>query len=124
MWHYGDAATQSLASGWVNSATGWNDTVSSYALLVDGTNVLAVEVHQIDASSSDISFDLSLTAATFTGACAGPDIRFAVIGDYGQAGQSLADVAARHAHLFIARGGGHIPGKYLCDLQGEDQDRY
>jgi hypothetical protein len=34
------------------------------ALLVEGTNVLAVEIHQSDAASSDVSFDLALTAAT------------------------------------------------------------
>ncbi len=32
--------------------------------LVSGTNVLAVEIHQADADSSDISFDLQLTART------------------------------------------------------------
>ena len=32
-------------------------------LLVDGENVLAVEVHQHSPTSSDISFDLRLTAA-------------------------------------------------------------
>ncbi len=32
------------------------------SLLVEGDNLLAVEVHQADASSSDISFDLSLEA--------------------------------------------------------------
>jgi phosphodiesterase/alkaline phosphatase D-like protein len=32
------------------------------ALLVAGTNALAVEVHQANATSSDLSFDLSLTA--------------------------------------------------------------
>jgi len=32
------------------------------ALLVTGTNVLAVEVHQSSATSSDVSFDLALTA--------------------------------------------------------------
>ena len=36
------------------------------ALLVAGTNVLAVEVHQANATSSDISFDLELVASTDT----------------------------------------------------------
>jgi len=31
------------------------------SVLVAGTNVIAVEVHQDDATSSDVSFDLSLT---------------------------------------------------------------
>jgi VCBS repeat-containing protein len=33
-----------------------------HSLLVEGTNVIAVEVHQADPSSSDLSFDLRLTA--------------------------------------------------------------
>lgn len=33
-------------------------------ILVDGNNVLATEIHQIYGISSDISFDLSLTAST------------------------------------------------------------
>lgn len=36
--------------------------------LVPGDNVLAVEVHQSVANSSDLSFDLGLTATTFTSA--------------------------------------------------------
>ncbi len=32
-------------------------------LLVDGTNVVAVEIHQVNNTSSDISFDLELTAS-------------------------------------------------------------
>lgn len=36
------------------------DTDSSF--LVDGTNVIAVEVHQVNRTSSDLSFDLSLIA--------------------------------------------------------------
>src|SRR4030095_8192708 len=40
-------------------------TVSlSSSLLVNGTNVIAVEIHQRTRSSSDISFDLQLTAST------------------------------------------------------------
>jgi hypothetical protein len=36
------------------------------ALLVAGTNVLAVEIHQVTPASSDISFDLELVAAPVT----------------------------------------------------------
>ncbi|MCK4999470.1 MAG: lamin tail domain-containing protein, partial [Anaerohalosphaera sp.] len=36
-------------------------------LLVDGMNVLAVEIHQNNANSSDISFDLELTATISSG---------------------------------------------------------
>jgi len=35
----------------------------SPSLLVAGTNILAVEVHQANATSSDLSFDLELSAA-------------------------------------------------------------
>ena len=34
----------------------------SPALLVNGTNVLAVEIHHVNATSTDISFDLELVA--------------------------------------------------------------
>ncbi len=37
------------------------------AALVSGTNVIAVEVHQRDNASSDLSFDLDLTATTIGG---------------------------------------------------------
>ena len=36
--------------------------VNGQDLLVEGTNVIAVEVHQTSSDSSDVSFDLSLTA--------------------------------------------------------------
>jgi hypothetical protein len=36
-------------------------------LLEAGTNILAVEVHQVNDTSSDISFDLELRAATAAG---------------------------------------------------------
>jgi len=35
------------------------------ALLVEGTNLLAVEIHQQSATSSDVSFDLRLTALAY-----------------------------------------------------------
>jgi hypothetical protein len=36
------------------------------ALLVEGTNLLAVEIHQQSATSSDVSFDLRLTALAYS----------------------------------------------------------
>ncbi len=47
------------------------------SLLVDGDNVLAVEIHQVNATSSDLNMDLELTASVFPGnqpptASAGP----------------------------------------------------
>jgi len=49
-------------------AAGADETTTFYAtnvspaLLVNGTNVLAVEIHQSNATSTDLSFDLELTA--------------------------------------------------------------
>src|SRR5947209_19864266 len=37
------------------------------SVLVAGTNVIAVEIHQANATSSDISFNLALLASTNTG---------------------------------------------------------
>lgn len=59
----------------------------SPTVLVTGRNMLAVEIHQNSPSSSDLSFDLSLSA-TLT-----DTTRFAVIGDYGNDGDAEADVA-------------------------------
>jgi hypothetical protein len=42
------------------------------ALLLPGPNVLAVEVHQAYASSTDIAFDLALTAADLAAVTRGP----------------------------------------------------
>ncbi|MBA3515423.1 MAG: fibronectin type III domain-containing protein [Pyrinomonadaceae bacterium] len=44
----------------------WFQTTISPGLLVNGTNVLAVELHQSSGASSDISFDLQLTATDGT----------------------------------------------------------
>jgi Calcineurin-like phosphoesterase/Beta-propeller repeat len=45
------------------------------SLLVNGTNVIAVEIHQVNGQSSDVSFNLELIGCD--------TVRFAVIGDYG-----------------------------------------
>jgi Calcineurin-like phosphoesterase len=63
------------------------------SLLVNGTNELAVEIHQANPTSSDISFDLSLIGSEAPATCAAPDVRFAVVGDYGTASQAEQDVA-------------------------------
>lgn len=42
----------------------WYSAIVSLGLLLNGMNVLAVEVHQSDAQSSDISFDLQLIGQT------------------------------------------------------------
>jgi hypothetical protein len=53
----------SLANFGITSAPPDNsiDTATLPNTLVDGTNVVAVEIHQYDLTSSDISFDFSLT---------------------------------------------------------------
>ncbi len=57
------------ASTLANGASGADESTKFYSqvipgsLLVAGDNVIAVEIHQDSASSSDISFDLRLTAA-------------------------------------------------------------
>ncbi len=60
----GTISYSTFASGVVGGDA--ESTFQSFALdvndLVDGTNVLAVELHQANASSSDISFDLTLEA--------------------------------------------------------------
>jgi len=57
-------------------------------LLLAGANLLAVEVHQSSASSSDIGFDLSLEATTYASATTVDTVTF---------GQQIADVSSgRH----------------------------
>ena len=41
------------------------DITASPGALVEGTNILAVEIHQANATSSDISFDLEMTGRRF-----------------------------------------------------------
>src|SRR5207247_1043079 len=48
--------------GGVDETTFYSQAVNS-SLLVSGTNVLAAEIHQANASSSDIIFDLELAGA-------------------------------------------------------------
>jgi len=60
----GPITTSTLASSVVAGAdesTFYEFTVPA-SVLVTGTNVIAVEVHQVSASSSDVSFDLSLAS--------------------------------------------------------------
>jgi hypothetical protein len=59
---YVTAAAVAVNGG--NEAASFSTNVSP-ALLVEGSNVLAVEVHQQSATSSDMSFNLALTAAGF-----------------------------------------------------------
>jgi hypothetical protein len=45
----------------------WFSSIVDPALLRTGTNVLAVEIHQVNATSTDISFDLRLTGSVTLG---------------------------------------------------------
>jgi hypothetical protein len=53
-----------VAVGATDETTFYSQPVST-SLLVNGANVLAAEVHQANGSSSDVSFDLTLTGDTF-----------------------------------------------------------
>jgi type 1 glutamine amidotransferase len=59
------------STNWAVTAVGGADESAFFttnvnpALLIDGTNLLAVEIHQQSATSSDVSFDLRLTALTY-----------------------------------------------------------
>jgi hypothetical protein len=70
----GTISYTTLASTSIGGAdeSAWNPATINPKLLVSGTNVLAVEIHQSDATSSDISFDLSLSGAGVTTAPAAP----------------------------------------------------
>lgn len=52
-----------------SAESAFNEKNIPVSLLQQGTNVIAVEVHQSSSSSSDISFDLKLTGSTTTTAC-------------------------------------------------------
>jgi hypothetical protein len=60
----GTLTDQTLASSGISGATetNWLTNAISPLLLVPGTNLLAVEVHQNTNTSSDMSFDFELTA--------------------------------------------------------------
>ncbi len=85
----GNIAYDTLATGPVSGdeeTQFWQKTLSP-ALLREGLNVLAVEVHQAARDSSDVSFDLALTATSQT------TTRFAAIGDFGMGDEHEAAVA-------------------------------
>ncbi len=79
----GDVTSQTTASSAVGGAdetTNFYDNTVDPALLVNGRNVLAVEIHQANATSSDLSFDLELSGVRSSGVNhppqvnAGPDL--------------------------------------------------
>jgi hypothetical protein len=61
----GAVTSQTLASSAIDDETYFRASVSP-SLLVAGQNVLAVEVHQANGTSSDVSFDAALTGRTGT----------------------------------------------------------
>ena len=65
----GAVSNTTLASAAIGGAdeTTFSQTTISSSLLVNGANVLAVEIHQANVTSSDISFDLQLFGSDTTG---------------------------------------------------------
>jgi hypothetical protein len=61
----GTVGYRTLASAAIDDVT-FHQTAVSVGNLVSGNNVLAVEIHQANGTSSDISLDLELTASTST----------------------------------------------------------
>ena len=63
----GDIAFNTLASSVVGGAdeTTFYERAVDPALLVEGANVLAVRIHQVNPTSSDLSFDLYLSGTAF-----------------------------------------------------------
>ena len=78
------------------------------SLLLDGPNVLAVEIHQANRTSSDISFDLSLTG---TGPTGPPVIN--------RQPQSLTATTGGTA-TFSVKAAGSAPLRYQWRFNGED----
>jgi len=75
---YGTLATTAI--GGADESTFYTASIDP-ALLHDGSNLLAVEVHQANGTSSDVSFDLELTASTSTTAVVrGPYLQVATPG--------------------------------------------
>jgi hypothetical protein len=58
---------RTLASADARDESAFLDKALSPSLLVRGTNLIAVEIHQSSVSSSDLSFDLELLAGTIPG---------------------------------------------------------
>lgn len=61
----GPVGYRTFATSVVDAAaeSAFTNTAVNPALLVEGTNVLAVEIHQVSTNSSDISFNLQLSGA-------------------------------------------------------------
>jgi hypothetical protein len=60
----GSISYTTLASSAVADEAAWYTTTFSPSLLVSGTNVVAVEIHQVNLTSSDLSFNFKLSGTT------------------------------------------------------------
>ncbi len=83
------STTLALAQVTASAETEFHIQNINASYLRNGENVLAVEIHQVAATSSDVSFNLTLTGT----AVSPKPIRFAAIGDYGLDNPSQQDVA-------------------------------
>lgn len=77
-----------MPTGTIGSATtagsaiepSWYASSAAATALVEGSNVLAVEIHQANGTSSDISFDLALTANSAASVLRGPYLQMGTPG--------------------------------------------
>lgn len=113
-----DTAAASTVSG-NDKYTVFNFTVPQN-LVVAGSNVLAVEVHQINASSSDLRFDLSLTDSALPSLTLNQNTNFKSRLLSGGTWSALSEAVFHVAHPLIAAGpyvldqwsGSAAPGTY------------
>lgn len=103
----GPIGFSTLASLAIDGAAERNWVVSSVdpCLLVDGTNVVAVEVHQGSVSSSDLSFDLVLAAERAPGGRPPCGERFSRGDANGDGGLDIGDPVFTLASLFLGGAG-------------------
>ncbi len=80
------------AVGAPEETTFFNYNVSANKL-VAGDNVIAVEIHQSDANSSDLSFDLGLTATSYTGVSTVDSVTYPIQVDDVSFGRNPANTA-------------------------------
>jgi len=96
----------------------YNDYSLSPEFLVAGTNVIAVEVHQIGRTSVDMRLDLSLAGASYTGKTSVDSITFS---------QQISDVPMARSpsdptswvNLDLGTPGGANAGNEVSDLRSE-----